>query len=117
MVELRTPALGTDATQSRVPSFTNFQFDSRVLSATGLYMRNARSLPSKPGSEKPELSSTLARCGMTASDLSLTIVFGSAAPLMSLAFSRLTVPMMGLPVGNSLDAAELVRSADCVKAC
>src|SRR5262245_4694984 len=96
---------GAQATQRRVPSCENLYPDVLLESAIGLYIRNARNRAWKPGSSNAAVTITLVRCGMTLPSLSTTFVFASAAPLMSRAPSRFTVPTIGLVVWNSLSAA------------
>src|SRR5580765_4918410 len=93
---------GAHPTQRRVPSCENLYPDVFVASATGLYMRNPRKRPSKPGTENPLVTITLVRCGMVLPSLSTTVVFDSETPSMSSAPARFTVPMMGLVTWNSL---------------
>src|SRR5436190_20769350 len=87
---------GAQAIQRRVPSCVNLYPDVLLESATGLYMRNARSRAWKPGTSSAAVTITLVRCGMTLPSLSTTFVFDSAPPLMSSAPSRFTVPTIGL---------------------
>src|SRR5262249_60980240 len=96
---------GAHATHIRVPSAENFQPDGCVASATALYCRKPRSCRSKPGSVNPVVTSRLLRCGMTLLALSFTVDGSgvSGRPLMSTAFWRFTVPMIGLVVWNSVD--------------
>src|SRR3954453_4084363 len=89
--------------QSFVPSFTNFQPVGLVESTTGLYDRNARRTPSKPGSVNPAVNRKLLRCcRFCPPGLAVMSVFGSELPLAARAFLRLTVPTIGLTGLNSL---------------
>ncbi len=57
---------------------------------------------SKPGSAKPVVTMTLARCGTSAPLLVLVMsVSGSVEPSSAFAFDRFTVPVTGLVTRNS----------------
>ena len=52
--------------------------------------------PFRPGTLSPVVTIRFDRCGITLPALSVTVVSGSAAPVMSTAFVRSTMPMIGL---------------------
>ena len=96
-----------------------------MTSTTGLYIRKARSRPSKPGIAKPAVIMTLPRCGSSAPLVGLVMsVFDSVAPVILTAFFRFTVPTIGLVTWNSLcgpygscAVGAVLKSVGCAKPC
>src|SRR4029450_8321835 len=96
-----------------VLSLTNFQPVGLVESATGLYDRYARMRPSKPGMANPAVISMFERCGSGWLDDETMSVFGRLLPFESFAFSRFTVPTIGLTGRYSV---ALLRSKSAARA-